>query len=408
MVIRPIHPLRQTSPPHCGFVRCHFSLALRPTVLPNLRSENAKESRPRFEYYPPNSPELRTVAVERLPFTIGRVEGADLQINSTSVSREHARLVRTASGYRLKDLGSTNGTSVNGQEISDAVLVDGDSVTIADVELTFACSSMGRLQRIVTQPLRTKRLPVNRPGIDEFTMSVRSFNEALLWQAIPLAWTSLADRTQPNGVIAFASIAEPMASQMSNFVAADACTAIYGLQQSAWRLSVEQAADATSINQVMLRIEHSAADGRLIQEVDLALGALQGACRTGMVIPWRAFNDSTASPRVCAELRSRGLKIAIDNFSGGEQCVDSLEPAPPDYIVLDRQFAQGVLTHPRRMQQLEIVHAACETHGVSVVLPDALPPEVYRVCEGLGLDVRLNAFDPVAGSIAQPRALALA
>ena len=110
---------------------------------PTVRREN--DDRPRFEYYPANSPTLRTVYVEKLPFTIGRGEGTGLQINSTSVSREHAVLSKTSTGYQLKDLQSTNGTAINGEQVTEADLHDGDSIGIADVKLTFICSSMGPL-----------------------------------------------------------------------------------------------------------------------------------------------------------------------------------------------------------------------------------------------------------------------
>ena len=50
--------------------------------------------------------------------TIGRDPMADVAINDPELSRQHARLVETAVGYELEDLGSTNGTYVDGQLIA--------------------------------------------------------------------------------------------------------------------------------------------------------------------------------------------------------------------------------------------------------------------------------------------------
>ncbi len=50
--------------------------------------------------------------------TIGRDPMADVTINDPELSRQHARLVETAVGYELEDLGSTNGTYVDGQLIA--------------------------------------------------------------------------------------------------------------------------------------------------------------------------------------------------------------------------------------------------------------------------------------------------
>ena len=56
-------------------------------------------------------------------FTIGRTQECDLRIADLSVSRLHARLVRVEDGWLLRDLGSHNGTRVNGWLIREPVPV---------------------------------------------------------------------------------------------------------------------------------------------------------------------------------------------------------------------------------------------------------------------------------------------
>jgi Inner membrane component of T3SS, cytoplasmic domain/Domain of unknown function (DUF1707) len=56
-------------------------------------------------------------------FTIGRDHRCDLYIEDMSVSRLHARLARGAEGWQLTDLGSTNGTRLNGWRVRTAVPV---------------------------------------------------------------------------------------------------------------------------------------------------------------------------------------------------------------------------------------------------------------------------------------------
>ncbi len=56
-------------------------------------------------------------------FTIGRTQECDLRISDLSVSRLHARLVRVEDGWLLRDLGSHNGTRVNGWLIREPVPV---------------------------------------------------------------------------------------------------------------------------------------------------------------------------------------------------------------------------------------------------------------------------------------------
>ena len=52
-----------------------------------------------------------------MPFVVGRAESADLKLVSNRVSREHAVLSWEAGQFWIRDLGSTNGTFVNGTRI---------------------------------------------------------------------------------------------------------------------------------------------------------------------------------------------------------------------------------------------------------------------------------------------------
>ena len=65
--------------------------------------------------------------------TLGREPGNVLTINDKGLSRFHARLIKTDAGYTLEDLGSKNGTFVNGTVIvSPRPLLNGDQISIGE------------------------------------------------------------------------------------------------------------------------------------------------------------------------------------------------------------------------------------------------------------------------------------
>ena len=65
--------------------------------------------------------------------TIGRMKTNSIVIDDSSVSLMHAKITRKNGEFYLKDLNSTNGTIVNGQQVTEALLKDQDRVRFADV-----------------------------------------------------------------------------------------------------------------------------------------------------------------------------------------------------------------------------------------------------------------------------------
>jgi len=68
---------------------------------------------------------------------IGRGEGAQVRLADVGISRQHARLDYDGSRMVLTDLGSTNGTTVNGNRITAAALQHGDVIQLGTTTLTF-------------------------------------------------------------------------------------------------------------------------------------------------------------------------------------------------------------------------------------------------------------------------------
>jgi transcriptional regulator with GAF, ATPase, and Fis domain len=69
---------------------------------------------------------------------IGKVEGNnDVVLADETVSRVHCEILRDAKGYLLRDLGSTNGTFLDGAEVREAYLRAGSVITVGNVQLKF-------------------------------------------------------------------------------------------------------------------------------------------------------------------------------------------------------------------------------------------------------------------------------
>jgi DNA-binding response OmpR family regulator len=104
--------------------------------------------------------------------SIGRWDGNDIVLSDREVSRRHAQIRHDAGQYVLVDLGSKNGTLVNGARIERAtVLADGDELTIAprfrllfvDAEATVPSTSRPRGIRI---DAASKRITISGIGLE--------------------------------------------------------------------------------------------------------------------------------------------------------------------------------------------------------------------------------------------------
>ena len=77
------------------------------------------------------------IEVHDTPVVVGRAPDVDFQIEHASVSRHHCSVARDEGGYFVMDLGSKNGTRVNGFHVSRDDLSSGDHIGIGDIVLRF-------------------------------------------------------------------------------------------------------------------------------------------------------------------------------------------------------------------------------------------------------------------------------
>ena len=88
---------------------------------------------------------------EQMLVRIGTRESNDLILTDKSVSGYHAEIVRQSHGWRLHDLGSTNGTFVGGLRVYDLILVSGTAVRVGRTKL--------RIEALSDEPVRAALHP---------------------------------------------------------------------------------------------------------------------------------------------------------------------------------------------------------------------------------------------------------
>ncbi len=81
-------------------------------------------------------------ALNKAILTIGRGSECDIMLPDGSISRKHTQIIRQELGWYVQDLGSLNGTAINGQRLSAPQrLEDGDTLTVGDLPFLYFASS---------------------------------------------------------------------------------------------------------------------------------------------------------------------------------------------------------------------------------------------------------------------------
>jgi hypothetical protein len=105
--------------------------------------------------------------------TIGRGPDNTIVINNPSVSARHAQLQLAGETYRLKDLGSTNGTRVNGKPVTETLLSLDDRIRFGAVEASYEGDASGsrplpQLEEIKARPAELSAAPADFTNVSPF------------------------------------------------------------------------------------------------------------------------------------------------------------------------------------------------------------------------------------------------
>ena len=83
---------------------------------------------------------------------LGRLASSTVELNHPSVSSRHGVLTNHDGRFWLQDLGSTNGTRVNGRSVAEAVIRRGDVIALGDLEMVLLGDDVAEAPRSIVVP----------------------------------------------------------------------------------------------------------------------------------------------------------------------------------------------------------------------------------------------------------------
>ena len=295
-----------------------------------------------LEGFVDDSRHLRRVPIITLPFRIGRHPDQDLTLDSSAVSGRHAELRLAKGELEIEDLGSTNGTLLNGRPIAGtSPLREGDILQLATLEFRLGILEPGR-----TEALLGSTTEIGSPLPSLLVERTIKFRDLLDQEAVAAHFqpiVSLADR-------------RPMAYEVLGR------SRLPALPLSSWELFEIAAVVGAEARLSRLFRRRGASDcrampGNLVyffnpHPAELREEGLLDSLRQlradnphlhlVLEIHEAAITEPATMARLQEDLRELGIGLAYDDFGAGQTRLGELAAAPPDFLKFDRGMIEGI------------------------------------------------------------------
>jgi pSer/pThr/pTyr-binding forkhead associated (FHA) protein len=360
------------------------------TAVTHITLSKATSSKPCLEYYSDGDGEPRRVKIEQCPFRIGRAESADLRIETVEVSREHAEICHRNGMWLVRDLGSTNGTHVNGKQIHEMLLSDGDILRVAETEFTFIDSAAAQFQRMVTQPIQSKRVSAAPLALPVEVAATRMVSEATLRQVLPTQLLA-ARSTRHQGTEALFAKTSTCSKTQPALESSSALGEHY--LELARRRAVELAVKHSDVNRLYVAVgcAEIEAPHRLFSNLRQLKEQLPADWELGITISILAELDILRIADLISEAQDHDLRLSIDDFQGNGSQVTHFKALLPDYLILAASMTKDLTVSRQPLRRLESLLAVCNELAIKPVLPPMDCNHSLILCQDIGFELLMQS-----------------
>ncbi len=349
---------------------------------------------PRLEFQVEGESEPRQVELTRFPFTIGRQDGLELTLPSGRVSRQHASIEFRQGKYWVRDLGSTNGTLLNGQRVEEAELADGDQFELADISLVF-CLSAEDVPRPDATLVMADRAVANS-GITPWILEHRRLQEMVLQQTLRWRFDRIEDleRSDCFGLEVQWDEQELLGDE--------------GVRRRLRGIESRLNDRLGELHRLLAASQPLPAEGpmhcffnaltpevgtpRFVQSLVRVRDRLGGGHSIVAEIPHTAVCDIPYFRRFLQALADEGIKVAYDDFQGGPAQIADCADLRPDFLKLNASFAQGIGRSSGGQRHLQLLVRAAQEIGTEVVVTGVVDQDDVDAVYELGCRFAQGSF----------------
>jgi EAL domain-containing protein (putative c-di-GMP-specific phosphodiesterase class I) len=340
---------------------------------------------PFLEHHPENDGLAQRVICSHFPFQIGRSETADHVIYSRRVSKEHAAIEAAAEGFTIRDLGSTNGTFVNGQRITCVPLREGDIIHVAHKEFRFGV--MPTATPADTKPIHTDRVDDNLPISVIYGREV--LQDILREQQVRSVFQPIVDLAT-GATMGYEALGRGTHDELSPnpgelFRLAEKCGMARQLSLLFRMVAFKEVAQLTGSHYFFFNVHPSEMeDLEFVNSLGEALTGFGAGRRMVLEVHENFVSDTRAMRRLRDRFDTLGVGLAYDDFGAGQARLTELAEVPPDFLKLDMKLIRGIDEASGRQDVVRALTEVSTRLGVRVIAEGVETAQEAECCRRLG------------------------
>ncbi len=347
-----------------------------------------------LEGYVDDNREVWRTMVHKLPFLVGRRADSDLVLPFGRVSHRHAKLFSRREGLWLRDLGSTNGTFINGKRVADDCrLKDGDIVHFADHEFRLVSFNTHQPPS-ATATIRLDELHLPSHNFDR----IRDFRKMLerhLVRAVFQPLVGLADgKTMGYEVLGRGEIGGVETPPTELFYLAEAQGLELELSAAFRDKGVEEAGTLPGDPEIFVNSHPSE-----LLKSDVLLASLDQLRqrfperKLTLEIHESAVADMAVLQALRADLEQLDIGIAFDDFGTGQARLLELTDVSPQYVKFDRAWVKDLhRATRRRLDLVETLSSLVTNMGIATIAEGIECQEEADACLKVGFEYAQGYF----------------
>jgi EAL domain-containing protein (putative c-di-GMP-specific phosphodiesterase class I) len=321
---------------------------------------------------------IRSVRIDSSQFVVGRRSGVSLQLANPSVSGTHAELLVEEANLYVRDLGSTNGTFVNGERINERCkLKHGDLVQFAQNVFRVGVETDALDNKTIQDDaadralalIQFDKLMTDRSVTPHFQPIVKTVGKETLGYEI-LGRSRLFGLTTPQAMFSAAAVLN-LEAELSRILRYE------GLQHA-----------APLDDDALLFVNTHPSEMDDLSLLEFSLHELREAApfrRIVLEIHEASITEIASMRRLRTALADLDIGLAYDDFGAGQARLVELVEVPPDYLKFDINLIRNIQNAaPERQRMLASLVRMVSELGIAALAEGVELEAEHQVCLEMG------------------------